>query len=71
MRCEVCRSVCGKLKARNTSMAQPFGDEGCTAAILEFLAMTEMGTRGRQRVECMGEDDPEGGSESQSEGGEG
>jgi hypothetical protein len=27
-------------------MAQLFGDERCTAAILEFLAMTEVGMRG-------------------------
>jgi hypothetical protein len=45
-------------------MAQPFGDERCTAAILEFQVMTEMGTRGRQRVQCMGEDDLGGGFES-------
>jgi hypothetical protein len=34
-------------------MAQLFGDERCTAAILEFLATMEVGLRGRLR-----EDDP-------------
>jgi hypothetical protein len=28
-------------------MAQLFGDERCTAAILEFLATTKVGVRGR------------------------
>jgi ribonuclease HI len=37
----------GKRTARNTSMAQLFGDERCTAAILEFLATTKVGVRGR------------------------
>jgi hypothetical protein len=41
----------GKRTARNTSMAQLFGDERCTAAILEFLATTEVGVRVRGRVD--------------------
>jgi hypothetical protein len=57
--------------ARNTSMAQLFGDERCTAAILEFLATTEAGLRGRKARKMTGEEDPWGGSESQSEGTEG
>jgi hypothetical protein len=36
-------------------MAQLFGDERCTAAILEFLATTEVGVRGRRRF--MGDED--------------
>jgi hypothetical protein len=40
----------GKRTARNTSMAQRLGDEKCTTAILEFLATTEVGMRGRQRT---------------------
>jgi ribonuclease HI len=36
-----------KRTTRNTSMAQLFGDERCTPAILEFLAQTEVGTTGR------------------------
>jgi hypothetical protein len=42
-------------KRTNTSMTQLFEDERCTAAILEFLAMTEVGVRGRRRL--MGEED--------------
>jgi hypothetical protein len=38
----------GKQTARNTSMAQLFGDERCTAVILEFLeTTTEDGLRGK------------------------
>jgi hypothetical protein len=37
-------------KRTNTSMTQLFGDERCTAAILEFLATTEIGVRGRRRL---------------------
>jgi hypothetical protein len=36
--------------ATRTSMAQLFGDEKYTASILEFLATTEMGMRGRHRT---------------------
>jgi hypothetical protein len=32
-------------------MAQLFGDERCTAAILEFLATTKVGVRVRGRVD--------------------
>jgi hypothetical protein len=42
-------------KRTNTSMTQLFEDERCTAAILEFLATTEVGVRGRRRL--MGEED--------------
>jgi hypothetical protein len=42
-------------KRTNTSMTQLFGDERCTTAILEFLATTEVGVRGRRRL--MGEED--------------
>jgi hypothetical protein len=38
-----------------SSMTQLFGDERCTTAILEFLATTEVGVRGRRRL--MGEED--------------
>jgi hypothetical protein len=37
----------GKRTSRNTSIAQLFGDERGTPAILEFLENTEMGSRGR------------------------
>jgi hypothetical protein len=33
----------GKRTARNTSMAQLFGDVGCTADILDFLRTTDVG----------------------------
>jgi hypothetical protein len=56
----------GKRTARNTSMTQLFGDERCTAAILEFLGTTEVGLRGRCRGESSG--DPGGSLESGSEG---
>jgi hypothetical protein len=50
-------------------MAQLFGDERCTAAILEFLATTEVGLRGRKARQLAGdgrrEEDDE---EAQSEG---
>jgi hypothetical protein len=52
-------------KRTNTSMTQLFGDERCTAAILEFLATTEVGVRGRRRL--MG-DEAEDDEEAQSEG---
>jgi hypothetical protein len=37
-------------KRTNTTMTKLFGDERCTAAILEFLATTEVGVRGRRRL---------------------
>jgi hypothetical protein len=40
-----------------------FWDEKCTTAILEFLATTEVGMRGRQRTDRMEEEDPGGGSD--------
>jgi hypothetical protein len=51
-----------KRTARNTSMAQLFGDERCTAAILGFLRTTDAGVRGgeERRLE-VGEDDGEDG----------
>jgi hypothetical protein len=52
---EVKKATGGKLTARNTSMAQLFGDERCTAAILEYLRTTEAGLRCGRRL--MGEDD--------------
>jgi ribonuclease HI len=49
-----------KRTIRNTSMAQLFGDERCTPAILEFLAQTEVGTTGRLRARRLwGESDSE------------
>jgi hypothetical protein len=47
-------------------MAQLFGDERCTAAILEFLATTEVGMRGRLREPGGGE---HGWSDTESEDG--
>jgi hypothetical protein len=59
-------------KLSNTSMTQLFGDERCTAAILEFLGTTEVGARGRRRlmVEEEAEDsgEAEDSDERQSEG---
>jgi hypothetical protein len=51
----VCKATGGKRTAQNTSMAQLFGDERCTAAILEYLRTTEAGLRGGRRL--MGEGD--------------
>jgi hypothetical protein len=45
-----------KRTTRNTSMAQLFGDERCTPAILEFLAQTEMGSTGRLQAGRFWED---------------
>jgi ribonuclease HI len=42
---EVKKATGGKRTARNTSMAQLFGDERCTAAILDFLRTTDVGVR--------------------------
>jgi hypothetical protein len=53
-------------KRTNTSMTQLFGDERCTAAILEFLGTTEVGARGRRRL--MVEEEAEDSDERQSEG---
>jgi hypothetical protein len=47
----------GKRTARNTSMAQLFGDERCTAAILELLATTEVGVRGQVARPIAGAED--------------
>jgi hypothetical protein len=47
----------GKRTARNTSMAQLFGDERCTAAILEFLATTKVGVRGQVARPIVGAED--------------
>jgi hypothetical protein len=47
-----------KRTARNTSMAQLFGDERCASAILEFLGTMEVGLRGGRRL-AGGEDDGE------------
>jgi hypothetical protein len=43
-------------------MAQRFGDKRCTATILEVLATTEVGLRGR-----LTEDDPGAGEQSGSD----
>jgi hypothetical protein len=47
----------GKRTARNTSMAQLFGDERCRAAILEFLATTKVGVRGQVARPIAGAED--------------
>jgi hypothetical protein len=60
---DIRKATGGKRTARNTSMAQRFGDEKCTTAILEFLATTEVGMRGRHRTDRMEEEDPGGGSD--------
>jgi hypothetical protein len=68
MWCEVKKATSGKRTARNTSMAQLFGDERCTAAILNFLRTTDVGLRrGKEQRLEVGEDDGEDG-EAQSEG---
>jgi hypothetical protein len=41
-------------------MAQLLGDERCTAAILEFLAMTEVGMRGREERQIASDEDDGG-----------
>jgi hypothetical protein len=48
---------------RNPNHAQLFGDERCTAAILDFLRTTDVGVRrgGTERRLEMGEDDEEDG----------
>jgi ribonuclease HI len=59
---EVKKATGGKRTARNTSMAQLFGDERCTAAILDFLRTTEVGVRrGKERHLEEGEEDGEDG----------
>jgi hypothetical protein len=60
---EVKKATGGKRTARNTSMAQLFGDERCTAAILDFLRTTDVGVRrgGTERRLEMGEDYEEDG----------
>jgi hypothetical protein len=41
---KICKATGGKRSARNSKhMAQLFGDQSCAAAILEFLATTEVG----------------------------
>jgi hypothetical protein len=45
---EIRRATGGKRTARNTSMALLFGDERCTAAVLEFLVTTDVGLRSRK-----------------------
>jgi hypothetical protein len=59
---EVKKATGRKRTARNTSMAQLFGDERCTAAILDFLRTTDAGVRrGKERRLEGGEDDGEDG----------
>jgi hypothetical protein len=60
---EVKKATGGKRTTRNTSMAQLFGDERCTAAILDFLRTTDVGVRrgGTERRLEVGEDDEEDG----------
>jgi hypothetical protein len=43
-------------------MAQLFGDERCTPAILEFLAQTEVGTTGRLQARRFGSGEDSGGA---------
>jgi hypothetical protein len=61
----------GKRASRNTSMAQLFGDERCTAAILEFLATTKVGLSGRRfrEEEPGGEESGESEEERRAESG--
>jgi hypothetical protein len=47
-------------------MTQLFGDERCTAAILEFLGTTEVGVRGRRRL--MVEEEAEDSGEAEDGG---
>jgi hypothetical protein len=49
-------------------MAQLFGDERCTPAILEFLAQTEVGLTGRLRSDLEGGGD-DGGTDYEDDGG--
>jgi hypothetical protein len=69
MRRAIAKVTGGKCTTRNTSMAQLFRDERCTAAFLEFLAATEVGLRGRRlREEYPGGEEP-GESDEETEGG--
>jgi hypothetical protein len=54
-------------KRTNTSMTQLFGDERCTAAILEFLGTTEVGVRGRRRLMVEEEAEDSGEAEDSDE----
>jgi hypothetical protein len=47
----------GERRARNTSMVLLFGDERCTAAILEFLATTAVGLRGGRAWQLEGDEE--------------
>jgi hypothetical protein len=59
---EMKKATGGKRTARNTSMAQLFGDERCIAAILDFPRTTDVGVRGgKERRLEVGEDDGEDG----------
>jgi ribonuclease HI len=67
---EVNKATEGKRMARNTSMATLFGDQRCTAAILEFLENTEVGLRGQaQRMTVMESDGGERAGEEDDPGG--
>jgi hypothetical protein len=73
---DIRKATDGKRTARNTSMAQLFGDERCTAAILDFLRTTDVGVRGQgRRLEAGKDDGQDGGAEwtedewSEDEGG--
>jgi hypothetical protein len=54
-------------KRTNTSMTQLFGDERCTAAILEFLGTKEVGVRGRRRLMVEEEAEDSGEAEDSDE----
>jgi hypothetical protein len=54
---EVKKATGGKRTARNSCMAQLFGNERCTTAILDFLRTTDVGVRGgKERALEVGED---------------
>jgi hypothetical protein len=54
---DISKATCGMRTAQNISIAQRFGGERCTAAILELLATTEVGLRGRKTRQLTGEED--------------
>jgi hypothetical protein len=56
----------GKRTVLNTLRVQVFGDKRCTAAILDFLAATEVGLRDRRLQQAVEEADG-GGEETRNE----
>jgi hypothetical protein len=65
---DIGKTLTGRQTARNTSMAQLFGDELCATAILGFLVTTKVGLSGPKAPQLVGKED-EGETQKEEVGG--